>query len=272
MLTITQTQISAFERCPRFYYLKSVRRLVWPVETGKPLRISEGEDFHLLIRQIILGFSPENLIVPGNDEKVKRWLDIFLQENPLKLMGSVTAEKEVSLSFAEVLWLGKFDALAIDEDRITIFDWKTGAVQPDRNHFLSTPQTRLYRFLARSCAARLLGSGPHLIPADNIEMVYWFPEHPDQTIRLPYSEEEYQQDMTYLRTRAAEMSSDKEEAYPRTGKARQCEACVYRTYCFPETIPSEPFREQDLIPDEVYQSAFFPVDMDDGSDQFETIF
>ena len=33
-----------------------VRKLVWPVDVGEKRSIHEGEDFHLLVRQLLLGF------------------------------------------------------------------------------------------------------------------------------------------------------------------------------------------------------------------------
>lgn len=272
MNMITQTQISAYERCKRFYYLKMIRKLVWPVETGRPENIREGEDFHLLVQQLILGFPPEMLIIPEKNEDVKRWLETYLKEKPLGKPEHIFAEKEVSASFADVLWLGKFDALAIEEDRLIIFDWKTGKAKPDPEHYRGSPQTRLYRFLAKTCSPRLIGAAPRPIPAENIEMVYWFPEHPAQTIRLPYSEEAYRQDMTYLKTRAHEMSSANEADFPMTEKTRQCEHCSYRTYCFPGQFRAELFTEEIPEEEEIFQTELFPMEFPMDTDREEQTF
>ena len=277
MNILTQTQINAFERCRRLYYLKYVSRLVWPVEAADTGSVREGDDFHLLMRQLILGFPRESLIIPADEPDLEAWLDLYRREQPLGTPDQVFAEKEVSLLYADVLWLGKFDALAVTGDRLTIFDWKTGALPPDRAYYARSPQTRLYRFLARSCASRLLGAGLHAFPAENIEMVYWFPQFPEGTLRLPYSEEEYGQDMTWLRTLAREMLKTEEADYPRTEKQRRCERCGYRSYCFPET--AQAMSEPDLtdpvepdLPDELWQEELFFPDLPTDSDREETMF
>lgn len=277
MNTLTQTQINAFERCRRLYYLKYVSRLVWPVEAAAPGNIREGDDFHLLARQLILGFPRESLIPPADEPELEGWLDVFCREQPMGKPDRLYAEKEVSLSYADVLWLGKFDALAIADDRLTIFDWKTGSLPPDRAHYIRTPQTRLYRFLARSCAPRLLGAGLHAVPAENIEMVYWFPQFPDRTLRMPYSEEEYGQDMTWLRTLAREMLKTEEADFPRTEKPHRCERCGYRSYCFPETAldPGEldlPGPAEPALPEELWQDELFFPNLSTDSDREETNF
>ena len=269
MKTITQTQISAFESCRFFYYLKYVRQLVWPVSVPAQQNLQEGNNFHLLVRQLILGFPPETLLFPTADEKLRRWISIWQREKPLGPYQKIMAEKEASANYADVLWLGKFDALTVNGDRLTVFDWKTGSAVPDAAKYRTAPQTRLYCFLARSCAPRLLGSGIGDFPAENIEMVYWFPEHPDHTLRFSYSDEDAQRDLTYLRTRAREMSADDASGFPRTSNLRRCGSCEYRSYCFP--VQSFPVDGEDLIPpdpeDEVYQDSLFPPDPFAESDQ-----
>lgn len=269
---ITQTQISAFERCRRFYYLKNIRKLVWPVEVSTNRHTLQGDDFHLLIRQLILGLDADDLIIPEGSEDVKRWLAVFLAEQPMGKPQQIFAEKEVSTVFEDVFWMGKFDALTINEDKLTIYDWKTGSARPDPERYRTAPQTRLYRFLAKCCAARLLGAGLHAVPAENIEMVYWFPEHPEKTIRLPYSEEAYQQDQTWLKTLAAEMSFPDQDAYPQTSKTRHCGFCSYRTYCFPGTFIPDIFPEEEPEPDGIFQGELFSDEAFSETDREEIIF
>lgn len=264
---ITQTQISAYERCKRFYYLKYVSRLVWPVEVTDRRQIRQGEDFHLLIRQLLMGFPRSSLLVPADSENLSGWLDVFQREDPIGKPDMIFPEREVTVNYADVLWLGKFDALAVYDGEIRIFDWKTSGRKPDAAHYLSSPQTRLYRFLAKTCAARLLGASQHGIPAENIEMVYWFPEYPEETIRLPYSEEAYARDVTWLRTLSRTMTSLNEEDYPLTENLRRCNHCDYRTHCFPGTAIQDvpeipPMEEASDFPEEYWQPDLFPPDTD----------
>ena len=276
MQTITQTQISAYEKCRRFFFLKYIRRLAWPVGKADARNMKQGEIFHLLVRQLTLGFPEETLLIPDGDEKIRLWIDNFCREKPLAAFDHVLAEKEVSSFYSDVLWLGKFDALAVHDDRLSIFDWKTTAVRPDPEKYRYSPQTRLYRFLARICGPRLLGAGLHEIPAENIEMIYWFPEFPDLKISLPYSEEAYQEDLTYMRLKAHEMSSALEADYPECDKPRICSRCDYFAYCFPERaaaermMPADPGSEEDgLMMDDIFQPELLIGFPPDGEDREE---
>ncbi len=273
MRTITQTQISAYERCRRSYYLKYIRELAWPVEKSSGQEMRRGADFHLLIRQLIMGLPEDSLILPSDDEKIRAWLGSFCREKPLDGFGSVFAEKEVTALYSDVLWLGKFDALAIRDDRLTVFDWKTTEHRGDPSLYLASPQTRLYRFLAMTCAPRLLGGGMHGIPAENIEMIYWFPEHPDQAVRLPYSEEAYRQDMTWLRLKSREMSSEEEADYPCTENTRHCRFCSYEAYCFPEkTLPADDVPPEEPESEDIFQTDLFSWEPPSEPGQDETSF
>ncbi len=272
MRTITQTQISAYERCRRFYYLKYVEKLAWSVEESISAELQRGADFHLLARQLIMGLGPSELLFPSDDGKMRQWIDNFCRKIPLKDLDRVYAEKEASAIHADVLWLGMFDALSVKDDRITIFDWKTTGHPADSADYLRSPQTKLYRFLAKMCAPRILGIGLHGLPAEKIEMVYWFPEHPDTEIRLPYSENAFREDLTWLQYKAAEMNLEDPEDYPRTDKERNCRFCKFETHCFPRaaslsweagTADNEGCSR---VPDDAYQPEFFFGGLTEGDE------
>lgn len=269
MQTITQTQINAYEHCRRFFYLKYVGKLAWPVEIPSRPETRRGSEFHLLVRQLLLGIQREILPADPEDQVMMQWLDRFCKAQPLKDYDQVFAEKEVSALYEQVLWLGKFDALGIREDRLTIFDWKTGTRPPEKQVYLKTPQTRLYRFLAKMCAPRLIGSGLHGLPAENIEMVYWFPEYPGQEIRLPYSEQAFQEDLTWLKTKAREMGSADENAYPQTALSKSCTFCEYHAFCFPETAdhPEPEIPEPAEPSDDLFQPMLDFMETDSDTDR-----
>lgn len=278
MRTITQTQISAYERCKRSYYLQYIRELAWPVEKSPRKEMERGADFHLLVRQLIMGFPESALLMPSDDEKIRAWMERFQQNHVLRGYEQIFAEKEATALFSGVLWLGKFDALALMQDRITVYDWKTTGHRGDEADYLRSPQTRLYRFLAMTCAPRLLGGGMHRIPAENIEMVYWFPEHPDEPVRLPYSEDAWQEDMTYLRLKARELCSEDETDYPCTADGRRCRFCSFETYCFPDKAAADlpdasaEDPQTELPPGEVFQTDLFSWEPPQESEQGETSF
>ncbi len=273
MRIITQTQIHSFERCRRLYYLKYVRELAWPVSRAVPSEITRGTDFHLLVRQLLLGVPREALALPEDNGTMERWIDNFLREKPLRNRGKIMAEKEVSALYAGTLWLGKYDVLAVDGDQLTIFDWKTTSRRAEVAAYLRSPQTRLYRFLAKRLGARLTGKDG--IPAENIEMIYWFPEHPERQICLPYSEEAYQEDLTWLDLKARELSMPDEKDYPYPADKSKCADCDYCTYCFPVSADDGDSAYEETEPadsDYIFQEEFNFDDMNFDTEQEEINF
>ncbi len=258
MKMITQTMIGAYERCRRFYYLKYVRELDWPAKIRDRESLRHGADFHLLVRQLIMGLPQDALVYPADDPSAESRVGAWLRSAPLSGFEQVWAEREVTALFEDTLLLGKFDALAVSGNRLTVFDWKTSEQRPETAVYAASPQTRLYRWLLKTAAPRLLGKQDEAIPADHIEMVYWFPAYPDQPVRLPYSEQAYEEDQTWLKMVIRELSPLKEEEYPKTDKKRRCGNCGYNAYCHPEEIalqrqaeafspkPEEPLSAEDL--------------------------
>ncbi len=273
MKTITQTQIGAYERCKRFYYLRYIEKLAWPVDNKTGEEIQRGSDFHLLARQLIMGLDHAELIFPSDDEKMVRWIDNFCRKLPLWQFDRIYAEKEVTALCSNVLWLGMFDALAVKDDHLTIFDWKTTGHPASAADYIKSPQTKLYRFLAKTCAPRLLEAGLHGLPAENIEMIYWFPEHPETEIRLPYSESAFREDLTWLQLKAAEMNFTDAEHYPRNTENRGCRFCNYETYCFPhpahfeKAVITEESGKSVRPPDDLIQPEFLFEDFPDEDER-----
>ncbi len=270
MLTITQSRIRLYQACPRAYYLKYVRKLVWPSTNGRNQRMDTGSHFHTMVKQLLLGFPESRVRAACVDDKERELLDSFLRSNPLENCAPIYTEKKLTVLHAGVLWEGIFDILAFRGDKLLIFDWKTSARLIHRAVCLDSPQTHLYRFIAKRCGGRLLGRREE-IPASDIVMIYWFPAHPDTPVELPYSEKAYLQEITYLNDIARRMSAEEASAYSMTDDAEQCAECPYRTYCGRE-LPQKP-AEPEIDPfEDAFQGAFDFPDLPQPDDSQEVIF
>jgi len=90
-------------------------------------------------------------------------------------------------------------------------------------------QTRVYRYLLARAGAHLNAWQP-LDPAQ-IEMIYWFAEHPEAPVRLPYDAAQYHDDEVYLTDLIEQILSLNEDAFTLTEDERRCAYCPYRSYC-----------------------------------------
>ena len=260
MHKISQSQISAYNKCRRLYFLKNIARLKWPSTAFSSNALMRGTLFHEVVHRHILGLPDEMLLDYCGDEKVRGWFKRFLEFDPLRGFDELYPEHEISMYEEGILWEGKYDVLARKGNKITIFDWKTTARKGKASDYIMAPQTKLYRLLAASFIKKIAGSSK-AEPSD-IQMIYWFPEHPENPVVLPYSEETYQQDLTWLKMEAALLRSDKIEDYGMTDDPENCIGCRYCTYCHTGAAASDIINDED---DEILENF-------DTDDYLEIIF
>ncbi|GEM_PF-1098671 len=236
MKQISQSQIQDFQFCHRKYYLAHVRRLAWPAPITPSFRkmeenMRQGKAFHLFVHRYLQNILPEN----GQpvDPAIQKWVDNFKAHHPLPAKAQIFTEKEVTTVLGDTIWIGDFDVLAVQPDRIQIFDWKTSEKPGDPLRLKNSPQTRLYLFLLLKNLNRFTRSR---LNAENLEMIYWYPNAPLASVRIAYSNEKAQQDESYLQRISAQLSSDQAEDYLETDDRQKCSYCRYQKFCYPETV------------------------------------
>ncbi len=236
-----------FTECRRRFYLRAIRRLAWPAIESEPLLENErlgqqGAAFHRLIHQYYLGIPPKVLAVQASDETLRTWLDHFLTWRT-KLPGLDTAGArffpEISLTGTQAGFrlIAKYDLLVILPDgQLIIFDWKTSRNRPRQKWLAERAQTHLYRYLLVN-AGQHFTSGP--IQPEQVSMVYWFANFPDQTEFFPYSAKQFALDEQTIRQTiesiAALVAQDTPEkpgeGFPLTLDEKRCTFCAYRSLC-----------------------------------------
>ena len=243
-LTLSQSAIDTYQRCPRRYYLRYVRGLDWPA----PLTSSEldfeqamrrGEHFHLLIQQQSLGMDVTPMVDASDDEILRNWWHSFL-DHARTHMPAVTraqyTEVELAVTIEGVTVVAKFDNLAIEEDGgILIFDWKTGTPRTVE-HLARTWQSVVYQFIATERGGQL--RQPATLPkveARQVHLTYWHARDAQHPVRLPYDDQMHEEGRRRLTSVIAEMKGliecDQEAVFVHTPNEGECRHCPYRSYC-----------------------------------------
>jgi hypothetical protein len=88
-------------------------------------------------------------------------------------------------------------------------------------------QTRVYRALLVHAGAHINDGQP--FEPEEIEMIYWFADFPNDPARFPYTSAQYRRDWDLLTKLADEIPSA--AAYPLTEDRTKCLFCPYRSYC-----------------------------------------
>ncbi len=232
LTTLSQSSLQDYYDCPRRFELRYLQRLAYPaIETEPALENEkhqkEGEYFHRLIQQNLIGIPAEQINKLANTENLQRWWNNFLDFRSHQNFGSLYPEITLSAPLGKFRLVAKYDLITIDKDRATIFDWKTYRKRPKNELLHIRWQTRVYRALLAQAGAHF-NQGKPFAP-EQIEMVYWFADFPAEPARFLYKADQYKRDWDALTKIANEITSA--SGFPKTDQVSKCSYCPYRSYC-----------------------------------------
>jgi len=247
----SQGSLQDYVDCRRRFELRYLLRLAWPAVETEPVLESErrmlaGQAFHHLVQQHLLGVPVERLTQMANGfsfagQDLPRWwanyLSSALPSLGLERLPDPAVQLEVETTLSATLsgfrLLAKYDAILRQQSdssvRFVIVDWKTSRNRPRRAWLAGRLQTRLYPCLLVAAGAFLNDQKP--IDPDQVEMIYWFAEHPNDAERFAYTESQYNQDREYLSGLMAEIEHLGESEFFLTDQVERCEFCTYRSLC-----------------------------------------
>jgi CRISPR/Cas system-associated exonuclease Cas4 (RecB family) len=233
LITLSQSSLQDYADCPRRFQLRYLERLAYPAIESEPAleneqHQKEGEYFHRLIQQHLIGIPAEKISKLANTPNLGRWWNNYLStfhfpENPHNLYPELT----LSASLANIRLVAKYDLIALQENKIVIYDWKTYRKRPKNEWLAARLQTRIYRALLVKAGAHL--NGGRAIAPEQIDMIYWFAEYPNDPARFPYTAAQFKRDWDMLTKLAQELATTKD--FPLTDVEGKCAYCPYRSYC-----------------------------------------
>ena len=234
--TFSQSSLQDYADCPRRFQLRYLDKLIYPAAETEPAlenerHLLEGQLFHRLAQQFILGIPTEKLNPLANTPNLERWWENFLNFSNLtglRNLSGLYPEVTLSAPLGDFRLIAKYDLIAVTEEgKFVIYDWKTYRKRP-RNEWLSARwQTRVYRSLLVAAGSQL--NGGKTIAPERCEMVYWFSNYPDEPARFPYDETQFKRDWDAMTRLTEEIQSA--ASYPLTDDRQKCAYCPYRSYC-----------------------------------------
>jgi hypothetical protein len=233
----SQGSLQDYVDCPRRFQLRYLLRLAWPAPVAEPMReyerhMQDGEAFHRLVHQHILGLPPARLglAIRSEQEDLSRWWQNYLACAPASLSGDRYPELAVSAPVGAHRLMARYDLVAIDLlQGATIFDWKTALVRPHRSGLALRLQTRVYRYLLVRAAADLTSG--HVLAPEQVSMVYWFADFPGEPERFDYDGVQYAADVLYLTRLIEQIDRCGDADLPCADDDRPCGFCSYRSLC-----------------------------------------
>ena len=246
LTTLSQSSLQDYVDCAQRFKLRYLDRLSYPaVETEPTLENEkhqqEGEYFHRLIQQHLIGIPAEQISKFANTPNLQRWWQNFQGAKDLSGLRAAAERKggnsedltglypEATLSapLGKYRLLAKYDLIAVQDGKAVIYDWKTYRKRPRNEWLAARMQTRVYRALLVQAGTHLNKGQP--FEPEQIEMIYWFADFPEEPACLPYTTTQFKRDWDTLLKLSDEVASA--SSYPLTEDRQRCLFCTYRSYC-----------------------------------------
>jgi len=245
-IQFSQGSLQDYVDCRRRFQLRYHLKVAWPALEAEPVAENEsamqqGALFHRLVQQHLLGIPAERLTLlakgPDNDteHRLSRWWQNYLGfEFPPA--AALYPEVTLAMPLMGCRLVGKYDLILVrPEGSVIIYDWKTSAVKSTANKrskhswLLERLQSRVYPFLLAQAGAHL-NQGKPFAP-EQIEMIYWFAEAPNEPEIIRYNTNQHAKDEAYLKSLIAEINGLSPAAFTLTPNVERCRFCTYRSLC-----------------------------------------
>jgi hypothetical protein len=238
---LSQASLQDFADCRRRFLLRHIWRIAWPAVQTEPAfeheyYLQQGAAFHRFAQQFFLGIPAERLSAIIQDPQLMEWWSNFshlageLKAHQLTDGWKLLPETSISATLAGVRMVAKYDLVAATpQGRLLIYDWKTTHAQPRRQWLSKRLQTRVYPYLLTKAGQHINDFRPG--QAEQVEMIYWFANHPAQSVSFPYSTAAYQADEAYLRGMIETILRLDESEFHLTEDENRCAFCTYRSLC-----------------------------------------
>jgi hypothetical protein len=240
LTTLSQSSLQDYVDCAQRFKLRYLDRLSYPAAETEPTlenekHQQEGEYFHRLVQQYLIGIPAEQIGKFANTPNLQRWWDNFLSNPDLRGLrgglggdlGGLFPEATLSAPLGSHRLLAKYDLIAVRDGKAVIYDWKTYRKRPRNEWLEKRMQTRVYRSLLVRAGAHLNNGRP--FEPEQVAMVYWFADFTDEPARFPYTSSQFQLDWNELLKLSEEVASA--SSYPLTEDRQKCLFCTYRSYC-----------------------------------------
>jgi len=253
----SQSSLQTFDYCPRRFYLRYLKKLVWPAQMVSEQNQSKDRDagvrFHQLIHQYFLGFELETLRKIADydsDSRMMAWFENFLQSPFAHLPGNLNPEKSFKTEIAGYQLIAKVDLLQNHDNQIKIYDWKTSQKLPKASSLLKQAQSKVYPLVISKAIAPKI---------QNLCLIYWEANFPNQTIELESNLSDWQKFENELSDQIREIIGLKEEEFVMTDDLQKCGWCEYRSFCHRAVSAEQADEAYDL---EIFDEIKIPEEID----------
>lgn len=227
--------IQDFLDCPRRFELKYLLQQSWPAPITQPVlqfehHVKLGNEFHHLVHQYLSGIQLDLIKNNSSSDEVILWIQEFQTFFSQFKISQHFSELPLVMPFEGVYFNAVIDFVGLEMNGgILIADWKTSAFPQNKNRLIHSIQSILYPFIVFECRKGLFPDW-HGNP-DDIEMLYWFADHPGNVITIKYSQAQHNDNRIYLHDMIEKIQAKSPRNFKKTDELKKCAYCQYRSLC-----------------------------------------
>ncbi len=238
-VNLSAAALSLVDYCPRLFCYVYLERLIWPAADAFEHEAEQqrGRQFHRLVEWYSLRRQVEPRL-SALDETVRQWWRVFLASPHAQPQGRVLAELPLWQRIEGFNLTARLDRLVIAPGSLHIVDWKTERQRPPDEELAQNWQVRLYPLLLCRVANQLPLAGP--FEPEQVQLTFWYVQHPQQPFQLRYSAAAYERDLAFLKATLHHLRQLEAQDFPALPYGERCASCLFSSRChglMPQGIP-----------------------------------
>lgn len=242
----SQNSINTYKSCPLKFKYKYIDKVNWKQDDENSRDYYEnlklGTDFHLICERYFSNIPTGIEYVENRDFHI--WLDKIKRMIPINNESIYLPEYEVRYKLGDSNIQAKYDLVIINENSISIWDWKTENRKLDYKNVENRMQTIIYMFLASEVITKLWNKN---IDYKDISMNYYQPEYYNEPITIKYSKEKYIQNKNNIKNYIDTIRKTFYEDENSLRNNNHCKFCEFNKLCNNKDI------NYDIWEDEIYE-------------------
>ena len=226
----SQNNLQDFVDCPRRFELKYLLKQDWPALVSEPIQEFErlqylGLRFHTLVQQHLAGIPIDALEQSLDNPDLNRWRKNYLFFIDQYIKSRRLVEYSQVIHFCDFRLVAKYDLLVFKEDgNAIILDWKTTQHRTSASFLEKKIQSLVYPFV-------LAAANKEISSPDNIRMIYWLPEFPNEPEIFNFSNAQFERTECFLKEMIDDIAKRNNGDFQLTDDERKCKYCIYRSLC-----------------------------------------
>lgn len=242
----SQNSINTYKNCPLKFKFKYIDKLNWKQDDEGSREYYEnlrlGTDFHLICERHFSNI-PTGIEYADNKE-FNIWLDKIKRLVPIKKNKIYLPEYEVRYRLGKFNIQAKYDLIVLDENNISIWDWKTENRKLEYKNVENRIQTLVYLFLCGEVVNKIHNLN---LDYENISINYYQPEYYNEPITIRYSEERHNSIKKQIEVYIDNIRKTNYDDESSIKNTKHCKFCEFNKLCNNEDI------NYIILEDEIYE-------------------